>query len=277
VPHRPTPDHLPTDEELVRLVKVADCSYGSVQLAQDLKELRATGSEKAAETLRERFFSRMWDVSAYLQILKQRFTQWFNGVHDRAGTLWEGRFRSVLVEGAGEALATMAAYIDLNPVRAGIVEDPEQYRWCGYAQAVGGWKLAREGLRIAIQARLGQELPMSKVMPAYRKYLFEEGMERLAGEDGTPARRGFGKADVEAVLKAGGKLGLYDGLRCRVRYFCDGMVLGSKAFVEAFFKSNRARFGVRRESGARPLKRLNLPDLYTVRDLRGGVMTPAKA
>ncbi|MDB6152764.1 MAG: hypothetical protein JWL90_1217, partial [Chthoniobacteraceae bacterium] len=76
---------------------------------------------------------------------------------------------------------------------------------------------------------------------------------------------------------AGGKLGLYDALRCRVRYFCDGMVLGSKAFVEEFFRSNRARFSARRESGARPLKRLDMPGLYTVRDLRSGVITPSKA
>ncbi|MDB6172294.1 MAG: hypothetical protein JWL59_1605 [Chthoniobacteraceae bacterium] len=275
VPHRPAPELLPTDEELVRLVKVADCSYGSVQLALDLKELREAGS--GAEELRERFFSRMWDVSAFLQILKQCFTQWFNGVHDREGTLWESRFKSMLVEGAGEALATMAAYIDLNPIRAGIVKDPKEYRWCGYAQAVQGRKRAREGLRIAIEARFGEEIPMWKVMAFYRKYLFEEGVERLAGEDGTPARRGFSEAAVEEVLKAGGKLGLYDALRCRMRYFCDGMVLGSKSFVEEFFRLNRGRFGARRESGARPLKRLDMPGLYTVRDLRSGVITPSKA
>jgi hypothetical protein len=52
------------------------------------------------------------------------------------GTLWEGRFKSVLVEGTGQTLSTMAAYIDLNPVRAGIVKDPADYRWSGYAEAV---------------------------------------------------------------------------------------------------------------------------------------------
>src|SRR4051812_22282761 len=70
VPHRPPTESLPTDEELVRLVGVADCAYGSLQLAHDLEELRESGSEPAAEALRERFFRRMWDVSAFLQILK---------------------------------------------------------------------------------------------------------------------------------------------------------------------------------------------------------------
>jgi len=45
--------------------------------------------------------------------------------------LWEQRFKSVLVEGAGDVVATMAAYIDLNPVRAKLVVDPQDYRWSG--------------------------------------------------------------------------------------------------------------------------------------------------
>ena len=62
------------------------------------------------------------------------------------GTLWEERFKSVLVED-GHAARTMAAYIDLNPVRAGMVDDPKDYRWCSYAEAVAGKKRAREGLQ----------------------------------------------------------------------------------------------------------------------------------
>ena len=88
----------------------------------------------------------MWDVSVFMKLLKQRFTQWFNQQWGRKGTLWEERFKSVLVEGAGEVLATMAAYIDLNPVRAGIVKDPADYRWCGYAEATAGSRRAQRGL-----------------------------------------------------------------------------------------------------------------------------------
>ena len=69
----------------------------------------------------------MWDVSGYLQRLKQRFTQWFNRRKGRRGVLWEERFKSVLVEGSGDPLSTMAAYIDLNPVRAGLVDDPNVF------------------------------------------------------------------------------------------------------------------------------------------------------
>ena len=60
--------------------------------------------------------------------LKERFSRWFNKRHGRRGMLWQDRYRSVLVED-GDALRTMAAYIDLNPVRAGLIDDPKDYRW----------------------------------------------------------------------------------------------------------------------------------------------------
>jgi hypothetical protein len=77
---------------------------------QMLERFRQQGHHKKAEEYREQIFARMWDVSAFMKLLKQRFTQWFNRERGRKGTLWEERFKSVLVEGAGDALATMAAY-----------------------------------------------------------------------------------------------------------------------------------------------------------------------
>jgi hypothetical protein len=81
--------------------------------------------------------------------LLTRFTRWFNRTHSRTGTLWEERFKSVIVE-SGVAARTISVYIDLNPVRAGMVKDPADYRWSSYGEAVGGGakgngKKAREG------------------------------------------------------------------------------------------------------------------------------------
>ena len=67
VPVRPAPDRLPTDEELVSLVRKAKDSYGSVTLKQELELLRKEQAHDAAEALRERFFCRMWDVSWFMQ------------------------------------------------------------------------------------------------------------------------------------------------------------------------------------------------------------------
>ena len=78
----------------------------------------------AAEEMRTKLLSRMGDVSVFMKELKQRFSIWYNKSHRRYETLWAERFKSVLVEGSRSALRTVAAYIDLNPVRAGLVEDP---------------------------------------------------------------------------------------------------------------------------------------------------------
>ncbi len=101
---------------------------------------------KIDDDLRARIVSRMGDVSGFMKEFKQRFSRWYNRNHDREGTLWSERFRSVLVEDQPNTVEAVAAYIDLNPVRAGLVEDPKDYRFCGYAAALAGNKLARKGL-----------------------------------------------------------------------------------------------------------------------------------
>ena len=104
---------------------------------------------------------RTWKIgeSWFLRLVKQRFAQWYNKRQARTGALWEDRFKSVLVEGAGPALSAMAVYIDLNPVRAGIVEDPADYRWCGNAEAVAGLNSAiRVRCHILTSSRKGTKL-----------------------------------------------------------------------------------------------------------------------
>jgi putative transposase len=64
--------------------------------------------------------------------LGQRYVQYFNRRHDRTGTLWEGRFRSCIVQSALYVLGCYR-YIELNPVRAGMVDHPTGYLWSSYA------------------------------------------------------------------------------------------------------------------------------------------------
>ena len=99
---------------------------------------------------RAQYLRRMWDLSEFMKTLKQKFSAWFNRKHDRVGTLWESRFKSVLVEGSWTSLLKVAAYVDLNAVRAGLVDDPKDYRWCGYGEAVAGDRAARRGLCAAL-------------------------------------------------------------------------------------------------------------------------------
>lgn len=176
------------DAELV-LSRVAEL-YDASEMAEiegNYRRLLASGgrSGRAAREYLQTFLDRMYDLSVLLKELKGGFTQWFNRRHNRTGTLWEGRFRSVLCEGSSGVLSMVAAYIDLNPVRAGIVSDPVKYRWSGYGEAVAGNRSARVGLAEAIDPGGERGLPWRETRAAYRLVLF--GSERSrSGEKGSP-------------------------------------------------------------------------------------------
>jgi len=175
-----------------------------------------------------------------------------------------------VVEGAGLALGAMAAYIDLNPVRAGLVKDPKDYRWSGYGEAAAGRRRAKEGIARVVKGLLGQEESLGRSLEVYREQVYRMGSEEreALGEDGKPVRGVLKREDVLKVLKKKGKLALADYLKCRVRYFCDGTVFGGREFVEEMFREKRNWFGAGRKSGARRMRGLEGPALYTVRSLR---------
>jgi putative transposase len=70
-------------------------------------------------------------VSSMMQSLGRQYVQYFNRRYERSGTLWEGRFRSSLVQ-SEKYLLQVYQYIELNPVRAGMVNDPSDYSWSSY-------------------------------------------------------------------------------------------------------------------------------------------------
>jgi putative transposase len=270
VPQRP--EQLPSDEALLGRVERLSGLGGGGTTRQMLEGFRQRGQDKAAEAYRERIFARMWDLSAFMKLLKQRFTQWFNHERGRKGTLWEERFKSVLVEGAGDVLATMAAYIDLNPERAGLVEDPKDYRWCGYGEAMAGRRRAREGLRLVMagaQRVSPEQVTMAEALKAYRVWMFGQG-EANEGldEQGQARRAGFSQEAVAEVVAAKGRVPVSDYLRVRVRYFADGAVLGTRGFVNGVFAALRDRFGPKRADGARRMRGVESEELYALRDLR---------
>lgn len=75
-------------------------------------------------------------LPAMMQAVGRRYVRYFNDVHGRSGTLWEGRYKSTLIETERYLLACMA-YIDLNPVRAGMVGQARDYPWSSYGHYAG--------------------------------------------------------------------------------------------------------------------------------------------
>ncbi len=202
------------------------------QLRKELRTLRENGMEEEAQKLLGRFKRRFCDVSLFVKELKERFSRWFNQQTGRRGTLWMDRFKSVCVEGEA-ALATIAAYIDLNPVRAGIVDDPMSYEWSGYGEASAGSKRARRGLCKALN--LPQDSWESRGLPRYRLFLFDEGLSVESGSSslgqGKRRRRGVSMEARTKVIEQQGEVSPAQVLRERISSFTNGVAVGSEPFV----------------------------------------------
>jgi putative transposase len=294
-----------SDEELLKRLSAI---YGADPVAGVARELadaraavytRASGMDEALKAIHGRFTYRMHDLGEFMKGLLQRFSQWFNRTHSRTGTLWEDRFRSVIVED-GVAARTISAYIDLNPVRAGMVKDPADYRWSGYGEAVGGpvndcrltgsgkkgnGRKAREGLVRAYFCDQGVGFEAGKWDEVSRMYRRLMGLA-IGRKSGRAEIRQRSKTaatvtkNTAELLESGDNgtaledLGMARMLRCRIRYFTEGAVIGGKEFVNSAFSSARHRFGPKRSDGARKLKGAASAAsgaLWSLRDLRKGV------
>lgn len=133
-------------------------------------------------------------VSELMKQLGLQYVQYVNKTHGRTGTLWEGRFRSCLV---GEEYYFLGCqrYVELNPVRAGLVADPSEYRWSSYRRNALGeanplivphrlYKRLGDNSQARIEAyrKLFQEPLDSKLVDQIRKYTnggFVVGSERF--------------------------------------------------------------------------------------------------
>ena len=288
-----------SDEVLLKRLGALYSKAFVASVAKELAEARAVVAQGLAkegegyvQRIHERFTYRMHDLSEFMKTLLQRFTRWHNREHERCGNLWEETFKSVVVED-GLASRTMAAYIDLNPVRAGMVQDPAEYRWSSYGEAMGAvggstGARARAGLVRAIGAEKGWDADArhwpGKVSKGYRMLLLQEGQE-VSKEEVTAEgevrkkvlRKGMDRATAEEELDrltTARDVAISKMLRWKIRYFTDGAVVGSREFVDGFFEAARDRFGARRKSGARRMRGKAggaAGALWSVRDLRKGI------
>ena len=95
-----------------------------------------------------RYIARMWSASEFMKTLKQLTSQSFNSRRDHVGTMWESRFHArMMMPDEKPVLMRVAGYIDRNPVKAGLVKWPDEYRWCGFAAACAGDVRCIDGYR----------------------------------------------------------------------------------------------------------------------------------
>ena len=115
----------------------------------------------------------------------------------------------------------------------------------------------------------------ARTLVCYRVLLYDGG-RAVAGDEqrGEPGRLGMAEEEVDAVVNSGGKRSLAEALRHRVRYFCDGAVLGRAEFGDGVFEWEKAkgrRFGGMRKAGARRMRGADWGELRALRDLQKDV------
>ncbi len=197
-------------------------------------------------------------LSEFVKDLKQSFSRWYNRTHSRKGTFWAERFKSVLLE-EGDTLINLLAYVDLNAVRAGIVQRPEQYRWCSLSYHV---QTTNQGDFLSLDFGLA---PFATLNPEqrlryYRRFVYEVGS--------LPSDKGA-KISPEILAKeekTNFELKATDRFRYRTRHFTDSGVIGTKEFVSACYWRFQHHFTCRHEKKPRPIK--GLDGVFSLKKLR---------
>lgn len=169
------------------------------------------------------YYRNKWEsLSEYMKEIKQNFSRYYNRKHKRRGFFWSERFKSLLVE-KGNTLINLLAYIDLNPVRAGIVKLPEDYRWSSVGYHVQTKNKDNFlSLDFGLIELIG--LKTKKRFAFYREFLYESGSIENKGTL-------INEKIVKKERKKGFKLSHMDRFQHRTRYFADSAIIGSKDFV----------------------------------------------
>ena len=166
----------------------------------------------------EKFRDRLFDVSEFMRNFQAAFARWFNATHERKGRFWGDRFKSTLLEDE-KAVMDCLLYIELNPVRAGIVERPEDYEGSSvFLREIGAdrWLIPIKELMFAKKR--------SDALRDYKAAMYYRG--------NVPSKEGQRAIPSHVLLREEARgfttAGAYQK---RARHFVDGVVIGSEAFV----------------------------------------------
>jgi len=207
-------------------------------------------------SLREKLSS----LSEFVREIKVGFTRYYNKRHNRRGYFWGDRFKSVIVE-KGETLINCLAYIDLNPIRAGIVERPEDYRWnsLGYHVQTGN---KDNFLSLDFGLKEFGVVNTEERLKRYRRYVYEAG---ALDHPGKGQARVIDNDIVEHERKKKYEIKRIDRFRYRTRYFTDSGIIGTKEFVSINYQRFKDLFMSKREKI--PRRVAGLDGIYSLKRL----------
>ncbi len=204
--------------------------------------------------------AKLSSLSEFVREIKVGFARYYNRRHNRRGYFWGDRFKSVIVD-KGETLVNCLAYIDLNPLRAGIVKRPEDYRWnsLGYHVQTNN----RDNF-LSTDFGLKEFNVQSKKerIRRYRRYVYEAGAVNRPVKGKTKV---IGDRILEKERKREFELSRNDRFRYRTRYFTDSGVIGSKEFVSKTYRRFKHHFNSKNEK--KPISIKGLSGVYSLKRL----------
>jgi putative transposase len=201
-------------------------------------EKKSSVGEGQLPSIREKLAS----LSEFVREIKVNFTRFYNKRNGRRGYFWGDRFKSVIVE-KGETLINCLAYIDLNPVRAGIVERPEDYRWSSL-----GYHIQTNNKDRFLSTEFGLKefnvKSQKERVRRYREYVYETGAI-------LPSDKPYVKAvDHKLVAKERKRdfeISRTDRFLYRTRYFTDSGIIGSREYVFGTYQQFKHLFQSKNE------------------------------
>ncbi|VTR64191.1 conserved hypothetical protein [Desulfosarcina cetonica] len=217
-------------------------------LVQFYGEKKAMPWEGRLPFVRDKFAS----LSEFMREIKINFTRFYNKRHGRRCYFWGDRFKSVMVE-EGETLINCLAYIDLNPVRAGIVERPKAYRWnsLGYHIQVSnkeGFLSTDFGLK-QFNVKSDEER-----VRLYRQYVYETGAIQQADK---PYTKTIPEKIVTKERERNFEVDRKEPFLYRTRYFTDSGMIGSREYVSNTYQQFKHLFQSKHEKKPKLVKGLD--------------------
>ncbi len=165
----------------------------------------------------DRLQERLFDVSEFMRNLHSAFAKFYNHTYSRHGKFWADRFKSTLLENS-KAMLDCMLYVELNPVRAGLVIRPEDWEGSSLFIREAGlddWLMPLSGLF---------EKTKGRSLVEYRSLIYYRGQ--------VPTKKGQAAIPIRIIKEEAARGFEVSGVyRKRLRYFVDGMVVGSEGFI----------------------------------------------
>jgi len=191
----------------------------------------------------EQFNRRLFSLPDLMRNIQQGFARWYNKTYARRGRFWADRFKSTLLYGE-DALLECMQYVDLNPVRAGLVARPEDYAYGAFALREKGDPEQLLDLRHLLSEKTEVEAYSS-----YKSKVYARGSVQSKGCDAVISDQ---LVEEECLSKF--DLGSGAEARDHLRFFVDGLVIGAKDKVQEWLlhMQNRGTYRRRKNPIALP-------------------------